>query len=194
MTRAEEAALIERVLGGETDAFEPLVTENQSRVYHLALKMLSDPEDAYDVSQEAFLKAFTSLKSFKGESSFSSWLYRIAANLCLDQLRSRKKQKTASLVYLDDEAAEQELQLPDLRYEPASELERRELRRAIDAALEKLPLQSRSILLLREASGLSYSEIGRTLGLEEGTVKSRLFRARARLAKILQDEGTFFDK
>ena len=194
MTRAEEAALIERVLGGETDAFEPLVTENQSRVYHLALKMLSDPEDAYDVSQEAFLKAFTSLKSFKGESSFSSWLYRIAANLCLDQLRSRKKQKTASLVYLDDEAAEQELQLPDLRYEPASELERRELRRAIDAALEKLPPQSRSILLLREASGLSYSEIGQTLGLEEGTVKSRLFRARARLAKILQDEGTFFDK
>ncbi len=194
MTRAEEAALIERVLGGETDAFEPLVTENQSRVYHLALKMLSDPEDAYDVSQEAFLKAFTSLKSFKGESSFSSWLYRIAANLCLDQLRSRKKQKTASLVYLDDEETEQELQLPDLRYEPASELERRELRRAIDAALDKLPAQSRSILLLREASGLSYSEIGRTLGLEEGTVKSRLFRARAKLAKILRDEGTFFDK
>lgn len=194
MTRAEEAALIERVLGGDTDAFEPLVTENQSRVYHLALKMMSDPEDAYDVSQEAFLKAFTSLKSFKGESSFSSWLYRITANLCLDQLRSRKKQKTASLVYLDDEAAEQELQLPDLRYEPASELERRELRRAIDRALEKLPAQSRSILLLREASGLSYSEIGETLGLEEGTVKSRLFRARAKLAKILRDEGTFFEK
>ena len=194
MTRAEEAALIERVLGGDTDAFEPLVTENQSRVYHLALKMLSDPEDAYDVSQEAFLKAFTSLKSFKGESSFSSWLYRITANLCLDQLRSRKKQKTAALVYLDDEEAEQELQLPDLRYEPEAETERRELRRAIDMALEKLPAQSRSILLLREASGLSYSEIGETLGLEEGTVKSRLFRARAKLAKILRDEGTFFEK
>lgn len=194
MTRAEEAALIERVLGGETDAFEPLVVENQSRVYHLALKMLSDPEDAYDVSQEAFLKAFTSLKSFKGESSFSSWLYRITANLCLDQLRSRKKQKAASLVYLDDEEAEQELQLPDLRYEPEAETERRELRRAIDGALEKLPAQSRSILLLREASGLSYSEIGETLGLEEGTVKSRLFRARAKLAKILRDEGTFFEK
>ena len=194
MTRAEEAALIERVLGGDTDAFEPLVTENQSRVYHLALKMMSDPEDAYDVSQEAFLKAFTSLKSFKGESSFSSWLYRITANLCLDQLRSRKKQKAASLVYLDDEEAEQELQLPDLRYEPEAETERRELRRAIDGALEKLPAQSRSILLLREASGLSYSEIGETLGLEEGTVKSRLFRARAKLAKILRDEGTFFEK
>ena len=194
MTRAEEAALIERVLGGETDAVEPLVVENQSRVYHLALKMLSDPEDAYDVSQEAFLKAFTSLKSFKGESSFSSWLYRITANLCLDQLRSRKKQKAASLVYLDDEEAEQELQLPDLRYEPEAETERRELCRAIDGALEKLPAQSRSILLLREASGLSYSEIGETLGLEEGTVKSRLFRARAKLAKILRDEGTFFEK
>lgn len=194
MTRAEEAALIERVLGGDTDAFEPLVTENQSRVYHLALKMMSDPEDAYDVSQEAFLKAFTSLKSFKGESSFSSWLYRITANLCLDQLRSRKKQKTAALVYLDDEEAEQELQLPDLRFEPEAETERRELRRAIDRALEKLPAQSRSILLLREASGLSYSEIGETLGLEEGTVKSRLFRARAKLAKILRDEGTFFEK
>ena len=194
MTREEETAIIAKVLDGDADAFEPLVTANQSFVYNIALKMLSNPDDAFDVSQEAFVKAFRSLKDFKGDSSFSSWLYRITANICLDHMRKNKRQRTASIVYLDDDSELKELDLPDVRFSPETELERRELRRAIDRALDELPQDQRSILLLRELNGMSYAEIAEALRLEAGTVKSRLFRARARLAKILKEDGTFFGK
>lgn len=194
MTREEESAVIAKVLAGDTDAFEPLVTTNQNFVYNIALKMLSDPEDAFDASQEAFVKAFRSLKDFKGDSSFSSWLYRITANICLDMMRKNKKRKTASIVYLDDDSELKELDLPDERFSPETEYERRELRGAINEALKLLPEDQRSILLLRELNGMSYAEIAEVLRLETGTVKSRLFRARARLAKILKESGTFFGK
>jgi len=190
LTREEEAAIIARVLDGDAEAFEPLVTANQSSVYNLALKMLRNPDDAYDVAQEAFIKAFRSLSGFKGESSFSSWLYRITANMCLDFLRKNKK-RAAPITYLDDEMEQRELELPDMRYNPETELERTELRLAIDDALAQLPAQQRSILLLRELNGMSYSEISEALELEPGTVKSRLFRARAALAKILRKSGNF---
>lgn len=194
MTREEESAVIAKVLSGDADAFEPLVTANQNFVYNIALKMLSDPEDAFDASQEAFVKAFRSLKDFKGDSSFSSWLYRITANICLDIMRKNKKRKTASIVYLDDDSELKELDLPDERFSPETEYERKELRDAINDALALLPDDQRSILLLRELNGMSYSEIADALHLEAGTVKSRLFRARARLAKILKENGTFFGK
>ena len=190
MTREEEAAMIAKVLDGDTDAFEPLVTANQSFVYNIALKMLSNPEDAFDVSQEAFVRAFRSLKNFKGESSFSSWLYRITANMCLDFMRKNKRRREAAIVYLDDNEMK-ELDLPDSRFDPRTELERAELRRAINEALDSLPDEQRSILLLRELNGMSYAEIAETLSLEDGTVKSRLSRARANLAKILKEQGTF---
>lgn len=191
MTREEESAIIAKVLSGDADAFEPLVTANQNFVYNIALKMLSNPEDAFDVSQEAFLKAYRSLKDFKGDSSFSSWLYRITANMCLDFMRKNKKRRAASIVYLDDDSELKELELPDTRYDPENELERKELQGAINDALTLLPDDQRSILLLRELSGMSYAEISDALKLEPGTVKSRLFRARARLAKILKENGTF---
>ena len=194
MTREEESAIIAKVLSGDADAFEPLVTANQNFVYNIALKMLSNPEDAFDVSQEAFLKAYRSLKDFKGDSSFSSWLYRITANMCLDFMRKNKKRRAASIVYLDDDNELKDLELPDNRYDPETELERKELQDAINDALTLLPDDQRSILLLRELSGMSYAEISDVLKLEPGTVKSRLFRARARLAKILKENGTFSAK
>ncbi|MBO7738901.1 MAG: sigma-70 family RNA polymerase sigma factor, partial [Oscillospiraceae bacterium] len=128
------------------------------------------------------------------ESSFSSWLYRITANLCLDFMRRNKKRKSASIVYLDDEDELKELELPDTRFDPVTELERKELRGAINDALNLLPEDQRSILLLRELNGMSYAEISEALKLEQGTVKSRLSRARARLAKILKENGTFSAK
>ncbi len=191
MTREEESAIIAKVLAGDADAFEPLVTANQSFVYNIALKMLTNPEDAFDVAQEAFIKAYRSLKDFKGDSSFSSWLYRITANMCLDFMRKNKKRRSASIVYLDDDSELKEFELPDTRFDPQTELERRELQGAINDALTLLPEDQRSILLLRELNGMSYAEISDVLKLEAGTVKSRLFRARARLAKILRDNGTF---
>lgn len=194
MTREEESAIIAKVLDGDADAFEPLVVAHQSFVYNIALKMLSNPDDAFDISQEAFIKAYRSLKDFKGESSFSSWLYRITANMCLDFMRRNKKRKSASIVYLDDEDELKELELPDTRFDPVTELERKELRGAINDALNLLPEDQRSILLLRELNGMSYAEISEALKLEQGTVKSRLSRARARLAKILKENGTFSAK
>jgi len=194
VTREEESAIIAKVLGGDADAFEPLVVAHQNFVYNIALKMLSNPEDAFDISQEAFIKAYRSLKDFKGESSFSSWIYRITANMCLDFMRRNKKRRSASIVYLDDEDELRELELPDTRFDPATELDRKELQGAISDALALLPDDQRSILLLRELNGMSYSEISKTLKLETGTVKSRLFRARARLAKILKENGTFPQK
>lgn len=194
MTREEESAIIAKVLDGDADAFEPLVVAHQSFVYNIALKMLSNPDDAFDISQEAFIKAYRSLKDFKGESSFSSWLYRITANMCLDFMRRNKKRKSASIVYLDDADELKELELPDTRFDPVTELERKELRGAINDALNLLPEDQRSILLLRELNGMSYAEISEALKLEQGTVKSRLSRARARLAKILKENGTFSAK
>ena len=112
MTIQEESALIGRVLAGDTDAFEPLVTENQNKVYHLALRLLGNEADAADAAQEAFLKAYTSLSGFRGDSRFSVWLYRLTNNVCLDMLRRQKRQSAVSL-YTEDDGEEAELTLPD---------------------------------------------------------------------------------
>lgn len=193
MTRQEEAAAIAKVLEGDPNAFEPLVLANQSSVYSLALKTLSNPEDAFDVAQEVFVRAFRSLKSFKGESSFSSWLYRITANMCIDFIRKNKKRyNMVSIDSAEDDSAA--LDLPDIRYSPETELEKKELHSAIDEALSALAPEQRSILLLRELGDMSYAEISECLGLDTGTVKSRVFRARAKLLKVLQTRGNFFEK
>ncbi len=191
MTREEEAEIIKRVLSGEAEAFEPLVEANQTLVYNLALKMLANPEDAYDMAQEAFLKAFRSLSGFKMQSSFSSWLYRITANICLDFLRKNKRRLETPLTVSDGDDEERELELPDYRYNPETELERKELRTALDKAVAALSAEQRSVFLLREINGLSYTEISSCLELDIGTVKSRLFRARSNLAKLIGRSGNF---
>jgi RNA polymerase sigma-70 factor (ECF subfamily) len=191
VTREEEAEIIKRVLSGEAEAFEPLVEANQALVYNLALKMLANPEDAYDMAQEAFLKAFRSLSGFKMQSSFSSWLYRITANICLDFLRKNKRRQETPLAVSDGEDEERELELPDYRYSPETELERKELRAALDRAVAALSAEQRSVFLLREINGLSYAEISSCLELDIGTVKSRLFRARSNLAKLIGRSGNF---
>ncbi|MBR4703738.1 MAG: sigma-70 family RNA polymerase sigma factor [Oscillospiraceae bacterium] len=193
MTREEEAKVIRAVLDGNTNAFDDLVLEYQDRVYHITLKMTGNEEDAFDLSQETFLKAFRSLKSFRGEASFGTWLYRLASNLCIDFLRKKKRRGASSLVSLDEEETDgRPRELPDLRYEPQNELERKETREKLRAGLRKLPEEQRLILVLRDVEGLSYQQIGDVLQLELGTVKSRIYRARARLAALLTEEGNFF--
>ena len=184
--------LIERVRSGERDAFEPLVLEHQKKIYNLTLRMTGNSEDAYDLSQEAFLKAFRSLGDFRGDSSFGSWLYRLASNLCIDFLRKEKKRNTLSTEYLDDDGDARSLEVPDTRFEPQTRLEHEALREAIERGLSALSPEHRHILIMREISGMSYEEIGKVLELEEGTVKSRIFRARSRLAKYLSADGNFF--
>lgn len=180
-----DTEIIERVLSGETEAFEQLVLEHQKNVYNLALRMVGNPDDAYDMSQEAFIKAFNSLKSFRGESKFSVWLYRLTSNVCIDFLRKRKRRSELSLTEDDEEGGQ--IELADSRFTPESEVEKNELREAVKSGIESLPEDYRSVIVLREINGLSYEEIAEVTGLEAGTVKSRLFRARKRLCSLLVD-------
>ncbi len=194
MTREEEAKIIRAVMDGNTNAFEDLVLEYQKQVYHITLKMTGSEEDAFDLSQETFLKAYRSLSAFRGEASFGTWLYRMAANICIDFLR--KKKRGEKLISLDEEEEEgrRPLELPDLRYEPQNALEKKEIRESVRAGLQKLPHEQRLILVLRDVEGFSYQEIADTLKIELGTVKSRIFRARAHLARLLTEDGNFLKR
>lgn len=189
MTKEEESAVISRVLSGDSSAFEQLVLENQKNVYNLALKMVGNPDDAFDISQDAFLRAYNSLSSFRGDSRFSVWLYRLTSNICLDHLRKRKKQNTVSLTLADDEDENTELDIPDDRPQPEEEVLRGEMHDALRRGMEALPDSDRQILTLRAIGGLSYEEISSALGLELGTVKSRLSRARKKLCVFLTGYG-----
>ena len=193
MTREEEYAVVERVLGGDTDAFEALVTAYQKQIYNLTLRYVSSPEDAADLTQEAFLRAFRSLSSFRGDSRFSVWMYRLTTNICIDFLRSRGRGSASSLTVENEDEEIEELDVPDERFEPQKELERRELRRAVREGLQTLSEDAREIVILRELEGLSYAEIGERLDLEAGTVKSRLFRARKALCDYLRTSGNLPD-
>ncbi|MCD7769573.1 MAG: sigma-70 family RNA polymerase sigma factor [Oscillospiraceae bacterium] len=188
MTRREEQQLIKAVLAGDPEPFEALVKANETMVYNLALHMLSDPQDALDASQEAFFRAWRALTSFRGDSRFSVWLYRLTSNVCLDMLRARARQAHDTLTDEDG----RELPLADDRSSPEKSLERSERRQAIRDGLAQLEPGFRQALVLRELGGLSYEEIGQVTDLEPGTVKSRIFRARRKLAAILTAEGNIF--
>ena len=191
MTAEEELKIIEKVLNGDKNAFEELVLQNQKNVYNLALKMTGNEDDALDISQEAFLKAYRQLDSFRGESRFSVWLYRMTHNLCIDFLRKRPKAKVISLTAPDDDGDTYDLEIPDLRNLPEDSVFRQELRKDIAESIDELGQRHREILVMREVTGMSYTEIAAALGLSEGTVKSRLARARISLANILAEKGTF---
>ena len=189
MTREQEAAVIQSVLDGDVNAFETLVKEYEKNVYNLALRMTGNSEDAADMSQEAFIKAYNSLSSFRGDSKFSVWLYRIVSNVCLDYLRSRTRKPTVSLSTENDDGEEVELDIADESQSPELLLDRSLTRDAVRRGLAALPPDHREILLLREIQGLSYEEIAAVLGLEAGTVKSRIFRARKKLCSFLIKDG-----
>ncbi len=190
MTEQELVALAKQ---GNQDAFAQLVQANQNKIYSLALRMTGNPEDGADLAQEAFLKAWRSLPTFQEESSFSTWLYRLASNLCIDFLRKERRRKAAvtTISLDDDEDDSPPMEVADHRFTPETEVERRELRAAMSRALHSLSDEHRQILILREVEGLSYTEIAEALELEEGTVKSRIARARISLRNILQKDGNF---
>ncbi len=193
MTREEESAVILKVQQGDANAFEALVTAYQKQVYNLALRTVGNPEDAADLSQEAFLRAYRSIGSFRGDSKFSVWLYRLTTNICIDFLRSKGRKPTVSLTMENDDEEVQELDVADDRFDPEENFQRAELQRAVQRGLNALPEEFRTILILRELEGMSYAEIGEILNLEEGTVKSRLFRARSRLCDFLKQDGNLPD-
>lgn len=193
MTREEEFAAVERVLEGDYNAFEPLVREYEKNVYNLALRMVKNPEDAQDMAQESFIRAYNSLSSFRGDSRFSVWLYRIVSNVCLDHIRTVSRRPTVSLSVENDEGEDVELDISDESRSPQELLERKMTKEAVRRGLESLPPEQRQILLLREIQGFSYEEISEILSLEQGTVKSRIFRARKKLCQFLLQDGNIPD-
>lgn len=193
MTREQEAAIVRKVLGGDANAFETLVLEYEKNVYNIALRMTGNSEDAADMTQEAFIKAYNSLQSFRGDSKFSVWLYRIVSNVCLDFLRSKNRRPTVSLSVEDDDGEDAQLDVVDESQSPELLLDRKLTRDSVRRGLDSLPPDYRQILLLREIQGLSYDEIAQALSLEVGTVKSRIFRARKRLCTFLIDDGNISD-
>ena len=193
MTREQELTIIRRVQHGDTESFSLLVAAYEKNVFNVALQMTGNREDAQDMAQEAFLKAYNSLSSFRGDSKFSSWLYRIVSNVCLDFRRRQSRRPSASLTVEDDDGETLQLDIADESQSPETLLERKLTRDAVRRGLQELPEEQRQILLLREIEGLSYDEIAEAMDLEPGTVKSRIFRARKKLCAFLLKDGNIPD-
>jgi len=184
-----DAYLIERALENDLPAFEALVARYQTRITAYAARMLGDVDEAEDVAQETFIKAYRSLDSFRGASSFSTWLYRIATNLCIDRARARKRRPQSAYSLdepydKDDESGTRDV--PDITAEPSRGVERDELRRQVRETVAEMPEKLRSVLVMCDIQGMAYEQIAQALDCPIGTVKSRLFHARADLARRLR--------
>ena len=183
---SEDLEWVQRSQDGDQEAFSELVRKYQKRVYYLAYGMLGNREDALDISQEAFLKAFRFLKGFQGGGGFYTWIYRIAHNLSIDFMRKEWRKK--NLEYHDNQDLTEEedpiVGVPSASH-PGQEMAQKELNRVVMDAIQSLPEQHRSVILLREIEGLSYEDIAKTLGIRKGTVMSRLHYARQELQKNL---------
>ncbi len=183
-----DAELIRRVLDGDGAAYRPLVERYQNRVHAMVYGMVRNPEDARDIVQNAFVKAYRNLSTFRVESSFYTWVYRIAMNLAIDHVRKNKRRKTTgfdeAIAARDDDGSMLEVHHED---SPQRAMQRKQLQQRIFSALDTLSEEHREIILLREVEGLSYKEIADAMGIPEGTVMSRLFYARKKLQGLLSD-------
>ena len=184
---ADDEALVGAAQQGDLEAFEELVARHRDKIYARAYSMMRNEEEAIDLSQEAWVKAWQRLSQFHGESSFATWMTRIVINLCLDQLRRQKRQRAESIEAMDEESGGVERQMPVVTVNPTAGLERAELRQRIDRALGQLSYEHRTVLVLNEFEEMEYKEIAKTMGCSIGTVMSRLFYARRKLAALLAD-------
>jgi RNA polymerase sigma-70 factor (ECF subfamily) len=180
---ADDAALVRAAQRGDMTAFEELVARHRDKIY----TMMRNEEEAIDLSQEAWVKGWQRLKQFQGESSFGTWMTRIVINLCLDALRKQKRQRTESIEEINEESGGVERQMPIVTVNPTAGLERSELRQRIDRALSQLSYEHRTVLVLHEFEEMEYKQIAKTMNCSIGTVMSRLFYARRKLAALLAD-------
>ena len=189
MNELQEKAWIDAARDGDPLAFEQLIHLYEQRVFALTRRMCKNPADAEEAAQETFLAAWQGLKFFRGESSFSTWLYRLASNACVDLLRKEGRHQAAAGPSLNDE--EVLLEIQDEAPSPHALAEQAELKEQIEAGLASLPEEYREVLILREIHQQSYDEIAEILSLDLGTVKSRINRGRKRLRKFLLESGNF---
>lgn len=188
----DERQVIRRVLDGDQEAFAELVTAYEKQVYNLCLRMCGNPEDARDLSQEAFVKAWRGLQFYQFEAAFSTWIYRLTSNVCIDFLR-RKKREPQTMPPLQNENGEDvEPEVADSHPDPEEQLLHRERQSQIAWAMGQLEPEFRQALTLRVIQELSYEQIAEIMELKAGTVKSRIARARWKLKKILLESGNNF--
>ena len=189
MMERQEQQWVDAARQGDQSAFEQLVKLYEKRVLALTTRMCKNPADAEEAAQEAFLSAWQGLPFFRGESSFSTWLYRLASNACVDLLRREGRRQSAAGPSLNDE--EVQLEVPDTAPSPQERAEQAELREQIEAGLQALTPDHRQVLILREMHQLSYDEISQVLDVDVGTVKSRINRGRKQLRNFLLSSGNF---
>lgn len=177
--------VIEACQQGRPEAFEELVRLTQRDVYALALRLTGNPDDAADVTQETYIRLLRSIRSFRGEAKFSTWLYRVTSSVAITSLRKRARRRNE--VPLEDEGWQEWPAGP--AGEPGAELDRRLLADRLDSALLSLPDGYRSVVVMRDVYGLPLEEVGELLGITPGAAKVRLFRARGKLKELLFDEA-----
>lgn len=182
----QDELLIRRAQRGDADAFEQLLLEHQKNVYNLCYRMAGNPDDAMDLSQETFLRAWRCLDQYQFASAFSTWLYRLCSNICIDFLRRRRRQQTVPLTFEDADGEEQTYAVPDAQPLPEEQVELKLTRETLAAAMAQLLPEHRAVLQLRVVNEMSYEQIADVLDIQIGTVKSRLSRARNQLKKILE--------
>ena len=182
----QDELLIRRAQRGDADAFEQLLLEHQKNVYNLCYRMAGNPDDAMDLSQETFLRAWRCLDQYQFASAFSTWLYRLCSNICIDFLRRRRRQQTVPLTFEDADGEEQTYAVPDVQPLPEEQVELKLTRETLAAAMAQLLPEHRAVLQLRVVNEMSYEQIADVLDIQIGTVKSRLSRARNQLKKILE--------
>ena len=189
MITIDEIKCVKKAARGDASAFESLVMHYQGQIYRLCFRMTGNSEDAQDMTQEAFLKAWKNLSTFQFDSAFSTWLYRLASNCCLDLLRSMKRKPTVSLTAETEDEEGEIIDVADDAPSPEEEAIVSQERDDLRKALALLDDEQRQILILRVVNDLSYTEIAEVLNIKEGTVKSRLSRARDNLRKKLDEIG-----
>lgn len=180
-----ENEMIARAVKGDAQAFETLMEAYEKKIYCLCLRMMGNPHDGEDAAQEAMLKIWQKLDQYRGESAFSTWVYRVAASSCMDAIRKRGRQTQPSL----EDMKEQGFDPADSADTPEESIEKKERREDIQRAISSVPEQMRSVFILRDVHGLSVEETASALQIATGTVKSRLARAREKIAGELRSEG-----
>ncbi|MCQ2561949.1 MAG: sigma-70 family RNA polymerase sigma factor [Clostridia bacterium] len=190
MYDSELKILIDKAIGGDSDAFSALICRVQNKAYSIAFRYMNSDYDARDMMQESFIKMYRNLDKFNFESAFDTWYFRILINCCLDELRKRKNKESYSLDIIPDGKDEpMAVDIPDESPGPEAELISKERQKLVREAILALPEDHRNIIILRELEQLSYDEIGQTLDLDPGTVKSRLSRARQKLKQIILEQN-----
>lgn len=183
-----EHKLIKRCVKGDVDAFEELIVKHEKTAYNIALRMLRNKDDAMDISQEAFIKVFKSIKTFNFESSFSTWLYRIVTNTCLDFLRKNNNTSYSIDSPINTEDGEIQRDIPDINNNTEEIFEKQLTKELVHNAICKLDENHKAVIILRDIEGFSYEEIAQILDCSLGTVKSRISRARNSLKNIIIKE------